>query len=265
MKGSDFILLVLLISCQTEKEWQFEEIIQLNDIKPLGIIVTDEQMWLTDVDRNRMIMTDLKGNLVETYPDLLRPMHIVLKEGKIYIPEFLRDTITILEGEHLIAMPLDIELDAPAGIDVMGNTASIVDFYNYRLILIYDGQTIIIGKNGHADGEFNYPTDVALFEDKIFVADAYNNRVQVFDYNGQVLKVIGWKENIRVATGLAVGPNRIYITDFHGNRVLMYDFNGTLLKIFTDHFDKPTDIFIHNNRMFVANYGGDFISVFIQK
>lgn len=75
------------------------------------------------------------------------------------------------------------------------------------------------------------------------------------------LNVIGWKEDIKVASGLAVGPNRVYVTDFHGNRVLMYDFSGALLKIFSDHFDNPTDIFIHQGRMYVANYGGGFVTV----
>ena len=179
-----------------------------------------------------------------------------------YVPEFFRDTISILGNENRSPMKLDVELDGPAGIDVDNETTAIVDFYNHQLVLINQGKTIIIGKKGHADGEFNYPTDVELFEDKIFVADAYNNRVQVFDYEGKVLKVIGWREDIRVATGLAVGRDRVYVTDFHGSRILIYDFEGTLLNVFENRFDKPTDIFIYQDQMYVANYGGGSITIF---
>jgi len=247
---------------EAPREWVFEKKIQLNGIKPLGIIIKDDAIWLTDVDSNRIVKSDFSGNIIKTYTGLMRPMHMAMVGSKVYIPEFARDTITIIDNETPGSMKLDVELDAPAGIAVSDNTSAIIDFYNHRLILNYNGKTSIIGKKGHADGEFNYPTDVELFEDKIFVADAYNNRVQVFDYEGKVLKVIGWQENIRVATGLAVGSNRVYITDFHGSRVLIYDFDGTLLNIFENQFDKPTDIYLYQDRMYVANYGGGSITVF---
>ncbi len=252
--------------CQeSQKEWRFENEIKLDDIKPLSVVVVEDQMWLTDVDQNRLVKTDIHGKPITFYPGLMRPMHISYTDYKYYIPEFLRDTITILEDEHFATMPLDVELDAPAGIDVVGNIKAIVDFYNHRLIVINNGKSSIIGKKGHDDGEFNYPTDVALYDDKIFVADAYNNRVQVFDYEGKVLKVIGWNEDINVASGLAVGLDRVYVTDFHGDRVLIYDFNGVLLSILSSHFNKPTDVFINQDHMYVANYGGGSVAVFSLK
>ena len=138
---------LLFAGCkESPKEWQFEEIIQLNEIKPLGIVVNEGQMWLTDVDNNRIVKTDMHGNLMKSYPGLRRPMHIALSEGKYYIPEFLGDMITILEGGHFEPLVLNINLDAPAGIDIKDDIKAIVDFYNHRLILINDGQTTIIGK-----------------------------------------------------------------------------------------------------------------------
>lgn len=247
---------------EVPKEWVFKEEIRLNGIKPLGIIVEGEEMWLTDVDNNRMVKTDLGGNVLRSYPGLMRPMHFAMTGSKVYVTEFLGDTISILRDENRSPMRLDVELDGPAGIDVDDKTTAIIDFYNHRLILNNNGEITIIGKKGHADGEFNYPTDVELFDDQIFVADAYNNRVQVFDYAGKVLKVIGWREDIRVATGLAIGPDRVYVTDFHGSRILIYDFEGVLLKVFEDHLDKPTDIYVNEDLMYVANYGGGSVTVF---
>ncbi len=254
---------LLVVGCSgSSVEWRFEKTIHLNGIKPLGIIVEKENLWLSDVDHNRIVKTDTDGIVLRSIIGLGRPMHIALNGGKIYIPEFLHYNITIIDGEKMTTMLLDISPDAPGGIDVKNGIKAIVDFYNHRLILIDHGKHSVIGKKGHADGELNYPIDVTLFEDKIFVADAYNNRVQVFDHSGKVLQVIGWREEIKVAAGLAVGPDRVYVTDFHGNRVLIYNFFGELIKILTTDLDMPTDIFVSSDRMYVANYGGGFITVF---
>lgn len=254
---------LLVTGCEeVPQEWVFKKTIQLNGIKPLSIIADGDKMWLTDVDNNRMVKTDLDGNILSSFAGLMRPMHITKSGPKIYVPEFLSDTISVLEDKNTTPMQLNVELDGPAGIAVDGETIAIVDFYNHRLVLKNKGETTIFGKQGHADGEFNYPTDVDLFENRIFVADAYNNRVQVFDYEGKLLKVIGWQENIRVAAGLAAGPNRVYVTDFHGGRVLIYDFEGILLRVLETHFDRPTDVYVDGDRMYVANYGGGFVTVF---
>ena len=39
-------------------------------------------------------------------------------------------------------------------------------------------------KKGNELGELNYPTDIQILKDKIVVADAYNNRIQIFDKQG---------------------------------------------------------------------------------
>jgi DNA-binding beta-propeller fold protein YncE len=247
---------------ESQKSWVFKSNIQLDGIKPLGIVVGDTEMWLSDVDNNRLVKTNLIGEVLEVFPDLQRPMHISMANDRLYIPEFLDDTVTVIAKETRSEMKLDFELEGPAGIDVEGNTIAIIDFYNHRLMLNQSGKSSVIGKKGHADGEFNYPTDVELFDDRIFVADAYNNRVQVFDYDGNMTQVIGWQEGIQVASGVAVTSDRVYVTDFHGSRILIYDFYGTLIKVFDQGFDKPTDIYVTGTEMYVANYGGGFISVF---
>jgi len=107
-----------------------------------------------------------------------------------------------------------------------------------------------------------YPTDVKLYKNKVVVADAYNNRVQVFDQNGNFMKVIGWQEDIKVATGVDVNDDKIYVTDYYGGRVLVYDFDGVVLEIFENHFNKPTDIMVDTKRFYVTNYGESTITVF---
>lgn len=43
------------------------------------------------------------------------------------------------------------------------------------------------GKEGADDGEFEFPIGIAIHGQTIFVTDHYNNRVQMFDFNGKHL------------------------------------------------------------------------------
>ena len=79
------------------------------------------------------------------------------------------------------------------------------DPYNPILIQIYSYQTTsstsqspivkllrIFGKFGSADGEFQYPWDVAVnTKGQIAVSDSRNHRVQLFDQKGQFLTKYG--------------------------------------------------------------------------
>ncbi len=44
-----------------------------------------------------------------------------------------------------------------------------------------------IGEKGQAPGEFNHPSDVDVFGDRIFVADKLNQRIQILDRKGRYL------------------------------------------------------------------------------
>ncbi|WP_142783519.1 NHL repeat-containing protein [Changchengzhania lutea] len=162
--------------------------------------------------------------MIESFDGFQRPMHIAIQEDKIYVPEYTSDTVKIIENGTVSTLTLKKNTDAIAGIAVDGNTIAVADFYNHRIIFQQDDKVTIIGKEGHNDGELYYPTDVDLKNDLISVADAYNNRVQVFDLKGNYVRMIGWNENIKVATGLKVTDTQVIIADFEGNRVLVYVF-----------------------------------------
>ncbi|MCH7964252.1 MAG: NHL repeat-containing protein [Bacteroidetes bacterium] len=268
------ISLPILISCKesgeesadlvNNKQWKFVREIKIDNISPTGLQTDGEYLWISDAKNNRVIKTDLDGSIVKEYPDIKRPMHLSIYNSKVYVPEYLTDKIKIINGDEIEEYPLKEKPDAPAGVFVNDSLIAVVDFYNHRIILQNENEVMIIGKEGHKKGELYYPTDVALVNDKIYVADAYNNRVQVFDYNGNVLKVIGAKDKINVATGIEVTDDNIFVTDFEGDRILIYDLYGKLIHIINEHLNKPTEISVSNNTMYVSNYAGSSISVIEQ-
>ncbi|MCZ6898963.1 MAG: NHL repeat-containing protein [Bacteroidetes bacterium] len=261
-----FLSSVILISCNSSTEWTFDREIPLDDITPIGIIYENETLWLSDVKNNRVVNINLRGEILKEHKGFQRPMNISKTGSKIYVPEYATDTIKVIDidKDKIAILGFSETLDAPGGVDVEGNLIAVADFFNHRVILQEGPNTTIIGEEGHEDGKLYYPTDVELYNDKIFVADAYNNRVQVFDKTGKSIKIIGWQENIDVATGIALNNKRVFVTDFEGNRILIYDLEGNLLQILTDRFNKPTDIFVFESTLYVANYKGQSVSVFTQ-
>ena len=47
------------------------------------------------------------------------------------------------------------------------------------------------GQQGSAPGQFHDPTGIAIQANEVFVADARNGRIQVFDRDGNLLRVFG--------------------------------------------------------------------------
>lgn len=257
--------IVLLFGCRTPEKWVFLEEISLNDITPIGLIATDQHFWLSDVANNRIVKTDLKGNIIEEYAGFERPMHIALYQSKVYVLEYTTDALKVLIDGKTETLSLDEKPDAPSSVAVSEKGIAIADFYNHRVLFQANGSTTIIGKEGHNPGELYYPTDVEIYDGKIYVADAYNNRVQVFDQVGNFLQIIGETDGIQVATGIHFANQSLFVTDFEGNRILIYDLNGNLKQILHDYLNQPTDVYIHLDKMFVSNYGSNSILIFIQQ
>jgi len=257
--------ITMLCACSHSSEWIYERSIKLDGISPLGIVQNDNYLWISDSDNNKVFKVDLDGKILKTYDDFERPMHIDMDGKKLFVPEYGADTITIIDGQKTSYLPLNVELDAPAAVDVKGANYLIADFYNHRIVYSSEGKDLTFGKKGKTKGEFHYPTDIQFANDLIYVADAYNNRVQVFDKSAKFVQSIGENDGMNAATGIYVTDQEIIVTDFENNRVLVYNISGELMQIIEEHLDKPTDAITHSDELYIANYKGKSISVYKRK
>ncbi|MCR9181296.1 MAG: NHL repeat-containing protein [Flavobacteriaceae bacterium] len=254
-----FLTALLVFSCkqqeETPKEWVLKEVIEPAGVNPIGIAFLENAMWLSDGDHNRLVQIDDAGTIVQAIDSLERPMHIDVKDGALYVPEYGTDQIRIIKNGEKSFLPISDSLDAPAGIAIYKNEMAIADFYNNRILYSKDGTSwMSFGKEGQAEGEFYYPTDVHITTDKIWVADAYNNRIQVFDKAGAFLQEIGKDQKMNAATGIFVSNDEVFITDFENDRILIFDWEGNLKQELSDGIEKPTDITVHNEILYTINY-----------
>ena len=99
-------------------------------------------------------------------------------------------------------------------------------------------QTAVLswGSFGSGEGQFNYPKGMAVDEKgRVYVADSYNHRVQVFDANGRFLRQWGSQGNeagqFQEPWGIAVGADgTVYVADTWNHRIQKFDAEGKWLQ-----------------------------------
>lgn len=256
-------LSLLLTSCgPSGPNWIFDKKIDITGIAPIGIAAEGDHFWVSDGDNSRLLKLDMDGKILVEEKEFERPMHIAVDQGSVFIPSYGDDAIIKYKDGKRIILPVQDSLDAPAGVDVQGNEMAIADFYNHRILYTDGTKNMKVGEKGNGDLEFHYPTDVQMVGDKIYVADAYNNRIQIIDKSGKHIKNIGRDQKMNAATGIYVDNEDIYITDFEHDRVLVFNHEGELTAEITQELEKPTDLIVYQEQLFIINYKSQSISVF---
>lgn len=256
-----YCLLFIFAGC-SKSEWKSSGSIILKGIAPIGLAISNNQIWISDGDNNRVVVSDFDGAISKEYDDIDRPMHIEEYKGGVFVPSYMSDHVIEITGTLIDTIEVEEELEAPAAVSVSDDHMVIADFYNNRLVIKDNNSTRSIGKKGKGQLEFNYPTDVQVVGDKIYVADAYNNRIQVLNSNGEFLQFIGEDQGMNAATGLYVNDQNIFVTDFENDRILIFDISGNIEQIIDQGLNKPTDLLIHEGSLYVTNYNGKYISIF---
>ncbi|MEZ5042600.1 MAG: kelch repeat-containing protein [Saprospiraceae bacterium] len=84
------------------------------------------------------------------------------------------------------------------------------------------------GKQGPEEGNFNNPHNIVIdHQDRLYIADRHNARIQVFDTDGKFLKA--WT-NVGKPWGLAFSTERnLYMTEGDSEKVLKLDLEGNIL------------------------------------
>jgi DNA-binding beta-propeller fold protein YncE len=132
----------------------------------------------------------------------------------------------------------------PTGIAVYSDASGAQRIYvsdtwrNRIFVLDMQGSVLrTIGKSGHGDGEFNFPTELRLQGQDLVVVDAMNFRVQVFDSAGAFRYAFGHAgddlADMYRPKGLGIdSEGHYYVGDAFHNLVQVFDHEGRLLYYF---------------------------------
>ena len=130
------------------------------------------------------------------------------------------------EGKRVILFdkPADVAFDADDNIYVADG------YGNARVVKLdpYGNLLTTWGKKGTSDGEFDNPHNVLIDpQGRVLVADRYNQRLQIFDQDGQLLEI--WT-HLGTPSGLSLyNDEALYVTDGTAEQVMKVDLSGKVL------------------------------------
>lgn len=203
--------------------------------------------------------------------DLVSPIGVAIDaDGLVYITDSVKKRVFVFEGTKNIRIIGDDSLSRPTGITINKKEGMIyvADTLSHR-IRVYDLNGVHVrsfGEQGGEDGQFNYPTHLAMNSaGNLYVMDTLNFRVQIFDKNGRFISKFGGNGSaigdFMKPKGIAVdSEDHIWVSDGLRNSVQVFDREGRLLLIFgkkgigKGEFDIPAGIHIDaKDRLYVAD------------
>lgn len=121
------------------------------------------------------------------------------------------------------------------------------------------------GEIGIGPGEFNDPTGIAVTEHEVFVSDARNSRIQVFDFEGNFKRQFGaaGKEPGQLGRpmNLTIAAGELFVADYWNDRIEVFALEGTHRRTIghsgsgPGEFDAPGGAAVApNGDLFVADF-----------
>ncbi|MFN7249982.1 MAG: 6-bladed beta-propeller [Anaerobacillus sp.] len=213
--------------------------------------------------------------------ELLAPAGIAYHNGFVYVTEPTLGSIQAFEMNgtysHTLVKESKENRYSPVGIKVTkDNTIMFTDVAGHRIIEINDkGEELFsFGRPGSGEGEFSYPHDLVLdSQERIYVADSNNGRIQVFERNGTYLFQIdgSLNENMNFALprGIAIDSfNRLIVVDTLANQIRFFELNGEPMFEYGDRgsddglLNFPNGVIVEGNKIFIADRENNRIQVF---
>lgn len=125
---------------------------------------------------------------------------------------------------------------------------------------------------GFGELQFDKPMAVTTAHGRIYVSDANNARIQVFDNGGDFLFTFGERGRapgeFLYPYGIAGDTNgNVYVAELYLNRIQVYDADGTYLRDFATalaeagQIQSPADITIRGNTMYLSDVSRNRILV----
>ena len=130
------------------------------------------------------------------------------------------------------------QLQRPVGVvrDAARGRIFVADAQAHDIKVFSDAGELIgrIGSHGEGAGEFNAPTYLTYVDDRLFVTDTLNSRVQVFDAEGGFLREFGRRGlfvgDLPRPKGVAVDAHgHVYVVESYYDHLLVFNENGELL------------------------------------
>jgi len=256
---------------------------------PLGISTDPKgNIYVADTGNNRIQKFDGKGKLLAfiggfgwEHEQFHRPVDICAENGlDVYVADYENRRIEQYDKDlnwiaSYVSDPtwsekLQFGFPRSVSISIHGDLF-IVDSENKRILKLNSlrDPEVSFGDYDWGQGDLADPVQTFISRtDKIYVADSQLGLVLLFDYYGNYLSSCG--ENVlSKPTGLCVSVDGyLFVADSGLDQIVAFDPNGRPVMHLGSHgdklgaFDRPSDVAVHQNRLFVADTDNHRVQVF---
>ncbi len=209
-----------------------------------------------------------------------KPYGINMHDGKLYICD------TMLPGLEIIDLQNNtFEYFAPAGPGQLKKPLNCSSDSENRLY-VADGarrQVVVFDKNGRylyniGDGQSGKPTDVEIYQEKVWICDLEEHKIKVYDTNQhQLINSFpdadqNKPQYLFSPTNLCISDGKIYVTDTGDARIKVFNDKGEYIGIVGSfgkrpgQFVRPKGLAVdHQGLLFVADAAFEYVQIFNQQ
>lgn len=211
-----------------------------------GMVDADGRVYVTDVGRGSVFVFDKVTAKLEVWENAApnvrfeTPVGIVSgAQGEVLVADADLHGVFRLDskgnplgkfGNAILKRPTGLARDAQRGLVYVADTSA----HDIKVFSDEGKLVEVIGRRGELDGEFNYPTHLTFVNDKLYVADTLNSRIQIFDGDHKWLSKFGqlglYVGNLVRPKGVAVdGDSNIYVIESLYDNLLVFNSSGQTL------------------------------------
>ena len=163
---------------------------------PYRIFSSNNQLFVADSGNQRIQIFDSSGNFLNVFSTNMNstnnsfPSDVVVSKNQIYVFDSNNSSVLIFDIDGNFLRSFQISTNIPenslVGIDIFEELLFISASDNDKVIIVdINGNDIMsFGKSGTKYGEFNFPLDVIVDGNKLYISDGKNYRIQVFSIVG---------------------------------------------------------------------------------
>lgn len=224
----------------------------------------DGIVYASDAAKNQVIGYK-NGNAALAIVDLNQPLGLAVSGDLLYVGNAGREDVEVyslgqqkylrsLGGTGAFMMPNSIAVAADGTVYVADSKLDVVRAFSQS-----GAPGVVIGSTGSGNGQFHFPSGVAVDASRVVVGNQANHRVQIFDRSGSFVRAFGsevtggnsvadYRGHFTSIGAVALGPLGIYVVDSAHAYVQVFDDMGAAKGFFGTAGDcssctkLPTDI-----------------------
>jgi DNA-binding beta-propeller fold protein YncE len=188
---------VICLNAAGRKQWATGS--EAGLLRPTGIVAADDRLHVVDTLAHRIVTLSPEGRVIGSFgsrggePGQFNYPTNIARDGggRLYVTDSMNFRIQILTPQgryvssfgHLGDGSGDFSRPKGVAVDREGHIYVVEGLHDVVQIFDQDGRFLLgFGEPGHSAGEFWLATGIAIANDRIYVADSSNRRVQVFEY-----------------------------------------------------------------------------------